>query len=277
MDTKMYYLVTTNLWTGKSLNDFTRKELEVYKQYPRDVWKVSPVLIISALPFANYIVFPIAYMYPKWFLSPQFWTSEQKEAIWGEQLAKRLGHCPVVLRNLRARHAHMDDDHPLQEKLKNMLNKIRHLQSLTVKEILALKPLFEDYPCHLEKISIAYVRQLAKCNGLPLRRSKLIDATLIVHYTDLALGREGIENLSNEELAKACYSRSLNPVGISRNEQLQYLCQWVEVSRAINENSLSLWLHLPLFLAYNQPTNRQLTGRSLQWKQQQTDSETSHR
>ena len=29
-------------------------------QYPKDVWKVSPTLIISALPFANYVIFPIA-------------------------------------------------------------------------------------------------------------------------------------------------------------------------------------------------------------------------
>lgn len=263
-DTKMYYDVTTDLWTGKSLNDFTRKELGVYRQYPKDVWKVSPVLIISALPFANYVVFPIAYMYPKWFLSPQFWTSEQKETIWGGQLAKRLRHCPLALRHLRVRHTHMDDDHPLQEKLKVTLNKIRHFQNLSVAEILDLKPLFEDYPCHIEKISIAYVRQLAKCNNLPLRRSKLIDSTLVAHYTDLAMGREGIENLNDEELAKACYERSLNPVGISREEQLRHLCDWVEVSRAIDENSLSLLLHLPIFLAYNKPTNRQLSGRSLQ-------------
>ena len=64
-------------------------------------------------------------MYPKWLLSPQFWTSEQKETIWGEQLGKRLGHCPLVLRHLRARHTHMDDDHPFQETLKNILNKVR--------------------------------------------------------------------------------------------------------------------------------------------------------
>lgn len=42
------------------LRALTRKELEVYYQMPKDMFRVAPVLVISALPFANYVVFPLA-------------------------------------------------------------------------------------------------------------------------------------------------------------------------------------------------------------------------
>uniref|UniRef100_A0A0L8HFH9 Reverse transcriptase domain-containing protein n=1 Tax=Octopus bimaculoides TaxID=37653 RepID=A0A0L8HFH9_OCTBM len=233
-DTRMYYNVTTELWTGKSLNCFSRKELEIYKQYPKDVWKVSPTLIISALPFANYVVFPIAYMYPKWFLSPHFWSDKHKEMIWGDILAKRMSHCSPVIYYLGSQCRHMDEDNPLKEKLQLAISKLKQTHQLTVDEILTLKPLFEDYPCHINKISIAYLRQLAMCNGLSMRRSKLVDDTLLLHYIDLAIGREGIENLSSQDLSKACYDRFLNPVGVPHKEQLRHLCQWLEISKEVD-------------------------------------------
>ncbi|XP_029657199.1 LETM1 domain-containing protein 1 [Octopus sinensis] len=270
-DTRMYYNVTTELWTGKSLNCFSRKELEIYKQYPKDVWKVSPTLIISALPFANYVVFPIAYMYPKWFLSPHFWSDKHKEMIWGEILAKRMNHCSPVIYYLGSQCRHMDEENPLKEKLQLAISKLKQTHQLTVDEILTLKPLFEDYPCHINKISIAYLRQLAMCNGLSMRRSKLVDDTLLLHYIDLAMGREGIENLSSQDLAKACYDRFLNPVGVPHKEQLSHLCQWLEISKEVDENSLSLLLHLPVFLSYNQPSNHSLTKRSLQCAENETN------
>lgn len=38
----------------------TRKELELYYQMPRDMRKVGPLLLISALPLVHYVLFPVA-------------------------------------------------------------------------------------------------------------------------------------------------------------------------------------------------------------------------
>jgi len=32
LDTRTYYSVATDIWSGKALSNFTRKELETYKQ-----------------------------------------------------------------------------------------------------------------------------------------------------------------------------------------------------------------------------------------------------
>lgn len=42
------------------LEVLTRKELELNYQMPRDMWKVAPVLVLSAVPFGHYVIFPLA-------------------------------------------------------------------------------------------------------------------------------------------------------------------------------------------------------------------------
>lgn len=42
------------------LKVLTRRELELNYQMPRDMWKVAPVLLLSAIPFGHYVIFPLA-------------------------------------------------------------------------------------------------------------------------------------------------------------------------------------------------------------------------
>lgn len=67
----------------------------------------------------------IRYMYPKWFLSPHFWSDKHKEMIWGEILAKRMSHCSPVIYYLGSQCRHMDEDNPLKEKLQLAIHKVR--------------------------------------------------------------------------------------------------------------------------------------------------------
>lgn len=48
-----------NLTSG-GLETLSRKELEIYHRMPKEMIKIAPVLLLSALPFANYVVFPLA-------------------------------------------------------------------------------------------------------------------------------------------------------------------------------------------------------------------------
>ena len=62
----------------KACLTMSRQQLEIYETLPRDLLRVGPVIVLSALPMAQYAVFPIALMYPKKLLSHHFWTEEQK-------------------------------------------------------------------------------------------------------------------------------------------------------------------------------------------------------
>lgn len=59
MDMKMYFKINS-IVNSKGIKALTRKEMELYSQMPKDMLKVAPVLIIAALPFMNYVIFPLA-------------------------------------------------------------------------------------------------------------------------------------------------------------------------------------------------------------------------
>lgn len=46
--------------SGEGIYSLAYKDIEVYYRMPTEMMRVAPVLLISALPFANYVVFPIA-------------------------------------------------------------------------------------------------------------------------------------------------------------------------------------------------------------------------
>lgn len=49
--------------------------------------------------------------------------------------------------------------------------------------------------------------------------------------------------------------RGLNPTNMSTATMMEYLKNWLTVSQEVDSSSYSLLLHLPIFLAYNQPSN----------------------
>lgn len=53
-------LAVVKLNKEEGFHSLTRREIELYDQMPKDMLKIAPVLLLSALPFANYVVFPIA-------------------------------------------------------------------------------------------------------------------------------------------------------------------------------------------------------------------------
>uniref|UniRef100_A0A1B6C6Z9 Letm1 RBD domain-containing protein n=1 Tax=Clastoptera arizonana TaxID=38151 RepID=A0A1B6C6Z9_9HEMI len=101
-DLKMFFSVVHKLnLTGKGLDSLTRKELEIYHQMPKDMIKVSPVLLLSALPFANYVIFPLAYMLPRQLLTSHFWSLQQRAEFALIEQKNRLKHFKPVFRSLQ--------------------------------------------------------------------------------------------------------------------------------------------------------------------------------
>lgn len=54
---KIYNIVNSST---KGFAALTRQEMELYQQMPKDIMRIGPVLLVATLPFANYVVFPLA-------------------------------------------------------------------------------------------------------------------------------------------------------------------------------------------------------------------------
>lgn len=58
-DMKDYVKISTKL-LGEPIETLSRRELEVYYQLPKDMLKVGPLLLVSSIPFAQYLTMPVA-------------------------------------------------------------------------------------------------------------------------------------------------------------------------------------------------------------------------
>lgn len=59
-DLKTYISLRLKVTGSNDFSNITRKDIELYHKMPADMFKVAPVLILSAIPFGNYFIFPLA-------------------------------------------------------------------------------------------------------------------------------------------------------------------------------------------------------------------------
>ncbi|KAF5284675.1 hypothetical protein FQA39_LY16957 [Lamprigera yunnana] len=245
---------------GNNLNNFTLKEIELYQQMPKDMRQIAPLLILSILPFANYVIFPIAYYFPRQLLCRHFWNLQQKSEFSVISLQKRLTHNKPVFRHLQLQLPYIQADF-LYDKWSTVLGTIGSGSQPEPLEILHCKKLFETGPYNLMYLSGNHVRHLLKIHDVPLgwfRRTRLGDRAIILQAMDRSIMKEGIDNISHDSLRNACLIRGLNPTNMNYEDMIKWMKKWLIVSCDINKSSLSLLLHCPILLAYNEPTNWQL-------------------
>ncbi|XP_074662286.1 LETM1 domain-containing protein 1-like [Tubulanus polymorphus] len=252
-DFKEFYKVSVGVWSATPLNTFTWRQLDAYRKMPRDMLKVAPVLLISALPFGPYFIFPIAYFFPRFLLSRQFWTADQERDFTLRTLKHRLHHYRAICNALHVNTETIPK--PLQDEFWSILEKLESGQHPSTEEILDLKPMFKAEPFSLDEISLTYSRHLSKSMGMPLFRYKLKEDAIVFAQMDKALLREDWSTISDPELEQLCIARGLSPVSLSREERLNYLKQWTTISQKLDDQSLSLLLHLPCFLTLNHPNH----------------------
>ena len=61
-------------------------------------------------------------------------------------------------------------------------------------------------------------------------------------------------------MRQACFLRGLNPQNVPCHQLAWWLAEWAAVSAEMGPAAVSLLLHCPLLLGYNQPTNWLLRG-----------------
>ncbi|CAN8003536.1 unnamed protein product [Ixodes pacificus] len=254
-DIREYMRISQELRYGKSVRELSRKELELYFQIPRDIIKVAPVLFVIALPATNFFMFPLIYLFPKQLLTWHFWSLEQRVDFSVATQRKKVSNYLPVFRYMQANVPKGEEG----QKLLRIFHKLGSGTHPTVEDILDAKQYFIDKPLALSKLSRKHLSSLCRIHGKSTfflgRRSRLWRHGGFVHEMDLAMAREGIDQMDVAELRWACFLRGLNPMGLSKKDLIAWLQDWIKISSSIDSQSMSLLLHCPILLAYNQPSN----------------------
>lgn len=142
--------------TTNGLKSLTLNEIEIYHRMPRDMIKVAPVLVLSALPMTNYIIFPLAYFYPRQMLCTHFWTIQQRSEFQIYYLRQRLlNHRPTF----RCVQEQLDTlkEHRLYNDWAEVLGLVGSGAQPSTEQIISCKELFESGPYQIEHLTGSHV------------------------------------------------------------------------------------------------------------------------
>lgn len=234
-------------------------------------------------------------MYPRKLLTYHFWTLQQRSEFAIINLQDRISHNLKVFRFLQSKLSQVKND-VNYEKWRHVLGQLGSGTHPTAEEVISVKELFAAAPyktsslsymhivsraharrdTHCEawtEILLLFFRQKSLCrlhdiNWFWFRKSRLAHRAQMMHLMDIAIDREGgPASLSTEALRNCCFMRGLNASNLSNDELVRWLDQWVQVSKNIDTQNFSLYLHLPVLIAYNHPNNWKLLykERPLQW------------
>jgi len=239
-DVVQYLQISKQLFDGRRVHELTYNELMVYMRTPKDMARVGPVLLVSALPFANYVVFPLAYWFPKQLLSSHFWTLEQRQTFQTMHHKKRLYHFRPVFRCIQSRLPFVTSEDNLREKCGLVFAALGSGTHPSVDHILDMKPVFRDKPYGMQYLKSKHLTELCRMYGLnafPLgKRSRLINHIGFVRELDLAIDRTGIESLNLDQIKTACFMRGLNPIELSKEEMIAWLQTWIGIAHKVDSN-----------------------------------------
>lgn len=162
-----YFRISRELSYGKEVQDLNYKELMIYFKTPKDLLRVGPVLMLSALPLAQYVVFPLAFFLPKHLLSSHFWTIQQRIQFQVSDHTKKLYHYRPVFRQLQSKLSIVTIEDNLQEKCRKVFAKLGSGTHPTVDQVLEVKQLFIGKPYGLQFLTsrhLVFVLQIKFIN-----------------------------------------------------------------------------------------------------------------
>ena len=227
--------------------------LQIYFYLPGELLRVAPVLILSAFPMAQNVVFPLAYMYPHRLLSSHFYSDQQQTDAFYNEAKIRQSYYRSVLRDLILMASKSDPG--ARKILASILNE---KETPTAEAILALIPLFsQDGPLHIRKLAAPHVKHLMKVHRVRgsifwFPRFRLQQYSNMIHQIDLALIREGgPEFQQSQDLKKSSHLRGLNVKDQTEESMTSYLNAWLQISSKLDVHTMSLLLHLPILIGYN--------------------------
>ena len=123
-----HVLSATSNWEI-ACKSMSRKQLELYLTLPAELLRVAPVLVISAFPMAQNVIFPLAMWAPKRLLSVHFWSDMTKKEVHGENLRHRQSYYRSVFKNMVGIHSMSHGLYSNSPKLKGLLLTLKGIKS----------------------------------------------------------------------------------------------------------------------------------------------------
>lgn len=141
---------------SNGIESLTREELQLMHTMPRDLRKLSPLFLLSAIPFTNYIIFPLAIYFPRYLLTSHYWTLQQRLDFMLSDHKRRLKHNRPLFRCMQAELKTIKDQ-TLRIKWRDAIACLGSGTHPTTKDITICSKLFSSPPYSLNVLKRRHV------------------------------------------------------------------------------------------------------------------------
>lgn len=145
------FVVAIKKQTTNGVDSLTREELQLMHTMPRDLRKLSPLFLLSAVPFTNYVIFPLALYFPRYLLTSHYWTLQQKLEFLLSEHKSRLRNNRPLFRCMQAELKSIGDQ-ALRMKWRDTIACLGSGTHPTTENIVACSKLFSGPPYSLNNL-----------------------------------------------------------------------------------------------------------------------------
>lgn len=264
-ETYQFLSIKNNLLRNpRYVESMSYKDVNIYRELPRDWKSVSPVMIIASIPLMNYIILPLAYYYPQKLLCKQFWTYNQQLQFNEAKLLKKFEIHDRLLINLK-----QTIDSKLSNKdsyAKNvsidLIGKVQNKKNTDLREVLEMKSILNRPEFNLNQLSQDHLGNLIdahQCQRI-FTRSPIKNLEYYAYWLnqeDKKLINENLTRVEAEYLNNFSFERGFNARQHSLKEQIEFLKIWLQFSsqmgynssKSYMENNYTLYLHGQVLLS----------------------------
>ena len=116
---------------------------------------------------------------------------------------------------------------------------------------------YDPNTSQLKALHVKHLMKIHRVRGSMIwfPRFRILQHANMIHAIDAAIAREGGPPALDEmHLFHACHLRGLNVKEQPKQDLIEYLQSWLDVSEKLDVGSMSMLLHLPILIGYNHPS-----------------------
>lgn len=235
------------------------KELMAFNDVKRDKLKTSGVMVCSVIPGGFFFLSVPVLLFPRQCLPPSFWSESQQRVFYQRNHAKRMPSMRVVARHIQHHQSAMTNE--VGDGAKKVLTALCRAMDASVtlnNNILkCFKPLCRLYPFDMSFANIEVQKAFCKVVGVSSSRNtnkttnELVAQVAMIKNLDDKLLTMDLDSLTQGEVLAACYMRGLNAGSLSKEANIYWLRNWIQLSKDCDKSDTWFLLHAMVLYSLN--------------------------
>ncbi|KAG8452585.1 hypothetical protein GDO86_004389 [Hymenochirus boettgeri] len=196
------------------------------------------------------------YFFPRQLLIRHFWTPKQQEEFLDIYHRMRTEVYTEILDSMLNALPKVPENH-LRNQMFQLCTQVQHGVHPQVADLQVISSAFSGPPLGMKRLDVQQMKALSRVMFLTphvpgfLLQHRLRSHIVEIWNLDCALVQLGVNELSDEELKRACYIRGLNSTHLSKEDCKRWLNCWLQLSSRLKVSEASLLLHSMVFLSVN--------------------------